>query len=276
MRRTLTLLLGGVAMFVLLAALYIGVLWLRLPDIGGLGDRGDPGQSEFMRTSSCDTIEFQYRPLDDIDPRLGCALVWAEDLHFFHHDGVDWAALRNAARANWDAGRILRGASTIPMQLARNLYLTPSRVYSRKLREIFLAHRLIERYQRLRLLEVYLNVVEWAPCVYGAEAAARHYFGHGARKLDVAEATFLAAMVPRPGSPPGTVRGDRTRLQQKQRRIITNFVAGGLVSRADSREALQGVVGLWHRGWRGHASAVAAAAPRSWYRRDCGTGVLKN
>ena len=270
--RTLALIGGALVATLALAALYVGVVWMRLPSVDSAGDTGDPGRTPFQRADRCESIDVRYRPLDAIDPRLGCAVVIAEDINFFHHDGVDWAALRAAVRDSWRAGRPVRGASTIPMQLARNLWLDRGRHPSRKLRELLLAPRLVDRYDRRRLLELYLNVAELGPCVYGAEAGAQHYFGHGADRLDLAEATFLAAMLPRPRTPPGSVRGDRIRVQGRQRQLVDAFWKLGLVPSAQTRAAARELVQFWHQGWTGHEPVAAAPGDQEWYARGCGTG----
>jgi len=266
------LLFGALGVGVVLLALYVGVVWLRLPSVESVGDQGDPGQTPFMLEDSCEVIDVRWQPLDKIDSRLGCAVVFAEDVNFFHHGGVDWDALREAFAAGFDSGQFARGGSTIPMQLARNLFLTRSRQPSRKLRELFLAPRLVDRYERTRLLEVYVNTAEFAPCVYGAEAASRHYFGHSARHMDLAEASFLASMLPRPGTAPGTAHGDRSRLAAKQRRLVQAFNRLRLVSVEETRVAGREIVRFWSEGWRRHAPTSAQPGPRSWYTRGCGTG----
>ncbi len=254
-----------------LLALYVLVVWLRLPAVGGLGDAGDPGATSFMAEDGCAEHARSYRPLSEIDPRLGCAFVWSEDWRFFRHDGVDLPALKWAARENWRSGGFRFGASTIPMQLARNLYLTRSRTLSRKGKEIALARRLVARYSRTRLLELYLNATELAPCVYGVEAAAQHYFGHGAGRVDAAEATFLAVMLPRPATPPGRLRDDRTRLVGQQQKLLTRLYRAGLLGRAELRAARVEILAGWRDGWRGHRPAVERPAPQAFYDRYCGT-----
>jgi monofunctional biosynthetic peptidoglycan transglycosylase len=271
LHRRAWLLGGAVAAGMFLLALYVAVLWARLPSVAGLGAVGAPPPTAFMRGSGCARVAVVYRPLAEIDPRLGCAVVWAEDARFFRHDGVDRQELGGVMRTGWHAGRLGRGASTIPMQLAKNLFLSPARTPTRKLAEILLARRLVARYDRLRVLELYLNTAELAPCVYGAEAGARHYFGHGTEVLDGAEATFLAALLPRPGHPPGSLADDRTGLQRKQRRLLELMRHGGLLSTREAMDAVKEVVLLWLGGWAGHASAAPEPAPQSWYARECGT-----
>ena len=273
--RLIALALGGAVVGTALAALYAAVVWLRLPSVESLDAGGDPGPTAFMREASCERVRRDWVPLERIDPRLGCALVWAEDARFFFHAGVDWDALRGAAEDNVASAGIVRGGSTIPMQLARNLFLTRARLFTRKLREIFLARQLVARLDRRRLLELYLNAVEFAPCVYGAEAGARHYFGHTARRLDLAEATFLAALVSRPSTAPGARRGDRSWFQQKQQRIVRNFNLGRLIGQEEARDGIRAVVGMWAGGWRGYRGADGPAAPMRWYDRACGTEAMR-
>ncbi len=122
----------------------------------------------------------------------------AEDAAFFGHGGFDWREIRGAAEQNLKAGRTVRGASTITQQLAKNLYLGTERTYGRKLREAVLALKLERALSKRRILALYLNAVEWGPGIFGAEAAARHWFGLPASALDAAQAAALAAMLPAP------------------------------------------------------------------------------
>jgi monofunctional biosynthetic peptidoglycan transglycosylase len=144
-------------------------------------------------------------PYARIASSLKRAVVAAEDAAFWGHEGVDHEQLREALADWWTTGR-LRGASTITQQLAKNLYLSPARSPIRKLRELVIARRLEAELTKIRILELYLNVIEWGDGVYGAEAAARTYFGIPASRLGPAEAALLAAAIisPRafdPGKP---------------------------------------------------------------------------
>jgi monofunctional biosynthetic peptidoglycan transglycosylase len=145
-------------------------------------------------------LRIDYRPvsLDRISPRLADAVRLSEDASFFDHDGFDWREIRQAAERNARAGRTVRGASTITQQLAKNLWLGTERTYARKLREAALSVKLERTLSKRRILTLYLDVVEWADGVFGAEAAARHWFGVPASDLDAAQAAALAAMLPAP------------------------------------------------------------------------------
>lgn len=151
----------------------------------------------------------QYRPVarSRISAHLGHAVVAAEDGRFYQHGGVDWQAVRQALDDNRRRGRAWRGGSGITQQLVKNLFLTtpapyfpPGARYVRKAFELPLAYVAEWTLSKERILTLYLNVIEWGPGVYGAEAAARHHFGTGADALSRRQAAGLAAVVPAPRS----------------------------------------------------------------------------
>jgi monofunctional biosynthetic peptidoglycan transglycosylase len=133
-----------------------------------------------------------------ISESLKKAVITAEDDEFWRHDGVDWLAIRAAYERNRKAGRFTAGGSTITMQLARNLYLSPSKNPLRKAKEILIARRLERELGKGRILELYLNVVEWGQGVFGCEAAARIYFEKSCAELTSDEAVALAVVLPNP------------------------------------------------------------------------------
>ena len=137
-------------------------------------------------------------PYGAISENLKKAVLISEDASFFSHAGVDVKELQEALKKDWETGSFARGGSTITMQLAKNLYLNPSKNPLRKAKEIVIAWQLEQALSKRRIFEIYLNVVEWAPNVYGAEAAARHYFAKPAVNLDILEAATLAALLPSP------------------------------------------------------------------------------
>jgi monofunctional biosynthetic peptidoglycan transglycosylase len=139
-----------------------------------------------------------------ISPHIKRAVLVAEDDAFWQHDGIDVEQLRESIETDWTRGRFLRGGSTITQQLAKNLYLSPSRNPLRKLRELIIARRLEAELKKARILELYLNVIEWGDGVYGAEAAARIYFSKPAAELGKEESALLAAAIinPRLLNPP--------------------------------------------------------------------------
>ena len=133
-----------------------------------------------------------------ISPHLIRAVLVAEDDAFWQHEGVDFEQLQESLEVDWARGRLVRGGSTITQQLAKNLYLSPSKNPVRKLRELLIARRLEAELPKSRILELYLNVIEWGDGIYGAESAARTYFHSSAAALGPAQAAQLAAAIVNP------------------------------------------------------------------------------
>jgi len=200
-RRALRLLLALLAG----ACLAVLVFFATLPDVRPL-KTGFPAKTAFMerrkaelRRSGGDArLEWIPVPLSRISPALARAAVAAEDARFYEHAGVDWASVRDAVEKNWESRNLRHGASTITQQLAKNLYLSARRTPLRKLREWAIARSLEARLPKRRILELYLNVVEFGPRTFGAEAAALRYFGKPAARLSDLEAATLAAVIPSP------------------------------------------------------------------------------
>jgi monofunctional biosynthetic peptidoglycan transglycosylase len=153
-----------------------------------------------------------------ISPHLKRAVLVAEDSAFWQHEGLDMERLKESMEVNLERMEFARGASTITQQLAKNLYLSPSKNPLRKLKELFIARRLEVELSKRRILEIYLNVIEWGDGVYGAEAAARTYFHTSAASLGADQAALLAAAIvnPRVLSP----ANPSSRLRRRQRMIL--------------------------------------------------------
>jgi monofunctional biosynthetic peptidoglycan transglycosylase len=143
------------------------------------------------------TLKRKWVPLEDISPNLRLAVVASEDGNFCNHWGVDWAAVREVVEKAKSLSAV-RGASTISMQVAKNLYLWDHRSYLRKVLEVPLAYAMTVIWPKPRMIEIYLNIAQWGPGVYGAEAASRRYFGKPASALTQREAVLLAAALPNP------------------------------------------------------------------------------
>ena len=181
------------------------LLWATLPDVRPLANAW-PKTTSFMERRKAELsrrgenarLEWTPVPLARISPELQRAVVVAEDARFYEHDGVDWEAMRGAMERNWEKGGLKVGGSTITQQLAKNLYLSPARTPWRKLREILIAKRLERELSKKRILELYLNVIEFGRRTFGAEAAARRYFGESAKELSRDQAATLAAIIPSP------------------------------------------------------------------------------
>jgi monofunctional biosynthetic peptidoglycan transglycosylase len=139
-----------------------------------------------------------WKPLRQISPLLQQAVIISEDDTFYQHRGFNWPMVREALSVNWQRKYYARGASTLTMQLARSAFLYKEKTLWRKLREVVLTRRLENSLSKPRILELYLNVVDWGDQLAGAEAASRFYFGHSAAQLSLEEATLLAALLPNP------------------------------------------------------------------------------
>jgi len=143
-------------------------------------------------------LQQQWVPYNRISANLKRAVIASEDANFSDHDGVDWEALQKAYEKNNRKHKVVGGGSTITQQLAKNLFLSGSRSYIRKGQELIIAFMLETVMSKERILELYLNVVEYGRGIFGAEAAARHYFRTTAAGLSAAQAAKLAVMLPNP------------------------------------------------------------------------------
>ena len=196
--------LGGLAVLGAGLALFQRLSW---PDVAALAERR-PETTSFIvayqarrrAAGESDGVAWIWVPWSAISVHLKRAAPSAEDLEFFFHEGFSRAEMKAAIRKALAEGRAPRGASTITQQLAKNLWLSPSRNPWRKVKEALLTRSLEKHLTKRRILEIYLNVVEFGPGVYGAEAAARRYFGKPAAELTEHEAAMLAASLPRPST----------------------------------------------------------------------------
>lgn len=157
----------------------------------------NPRTSAFMERDE-GKIHYRFVPLSSISRNLRRAVIIAEDSRFFEHNGADWEAIGEAMEVNLKKRRWVRGGSTITQQLAKNLFLSPERTPFRKLRELILSYEMEWILGKKRILELYLNVVEWGDGLYGAELASRTYFKKGAEHLSASEAAWMAAILPNP------------------------------------------------------------------------------
>ncbi len=186
------------ALLLLMQFWYLGhVLWWKA---------FDPASTAFMEAGlermqeKKPDAELRYRWVDypRISPHLKRAVIAAEDSKFIAHDGFDWEGIEKAVEKNLKKGRIVAGGSTISQQLAKNLFLSASKNPFRKLQEAVITVMIEQLWSKRRILEVYLNVIEWGNGIYGAEAAARRYFKTSAAGIGAGQAAHLAAMIPNP------------------------------------------------------------------------------
>jgi monofunctional biosynthetic peptidoglycan transglycosylase len=222
---------------VLLILLIVVLAWLAwelitFPDVAALA-KERPKTTAFMEQrkerlrdqGKSDELAWRWVSYGSISPSLRRAVLVAEDNAFYEHEGVDVEGMKEAFERNWKRRKITHGGSTITQQLAKNLYLSPSRNPLRKVREYFIARSLEKHLTKKRILEIYLNVVEFGERVYGAEAASRHYFNKSASALNASQAALLAGCLPNPrvmnpGNP-------NKRLRARQRMILSRMKRWG-------------------------------------------------
>jgi len=206
--------------------------WLTLPDVRPLKTQ-TPTSTAFMRMRQAEAIRAGKSPAyqqrfvrySRISPNLIRAVLLAEDAAFWSHGGVDWDEIKASLQRNIDRGEFSRGASTITQQLAKNLYLSPSRNPYRKLTEWMIARRLEAELSKQRILELYLNLIEWGDGIWGVEAASQRYFGISASELSVEQSALLAGAIinPRVYSP----ARPNGRVLRRQQIILSRMAGSG-------------------------------------------------
>ncbi len=190
----------GAAAFAVVAYVY-----LTLPDVRVLRTT-NPTSTAFMELRAEEAARdgrklrhvHRWMPYSRISRNLQRAVLVAEDSRFWDHEGIDLEEIRKSIEINMERGTAVRGASTITQQLAKNLYLSPSRDPLRKFRELIIARRMEAALPKARILEIYLNVIEWGDGIWGADAAARTYFGVSASALNREQAALLAGAIINP------------------------------------------------------------------------------
>jgi len=222
-----------------------GLYWyVSLPDPAEL-QRTTPDYTELMklRIEQAKENKQKYRvrkiwaPLRQIAPLLRDAVRVSEDSQFYQHDGFDFDELKDALEDAWREKHLTRGASTISMQLVKNIYLSPSRNPMRKVSEAVLTHRLEESVDKNRILELYLNLIEWGDGVFGIEQAARHWFEESAYTLNPRQVALLAAMLPMPLRV--DPRAPNKWLKKRARRLLNELRSIGKLTDEEVTEALR-------------------------------------
>lgn len=185
--------------------IFLSIFFISLPNVASLRHH-NPKETRFMELY-LDELENQgeeavlhheWVKLSKISSQLVRAVIVSEDDLFFVHKGFDWKGIKEALKRNWRDKGYTRGGSTITQQLVKNLYLDPDKNVFRKIREAIITYQMELTLSKKRILEIYLNIVEWGPGVYGAEAASHYYFGKPASSLSAREAAYLAAILPNP------------------------------------------------------------------------------
>jgi monofunctional biosynthetic peptidoglycan transglycosylase len=233
------LVLGGLALYVA----YIAIALYRLPPLAALADR----------TTNMDiqVADWQgqlhplvvgprspwWTPTEDIPSEMEWAVIVAEDANFFSHEGIDVKAIKDAIRYDLEKKRLARGASTITQQTAKNLFLSREKSLNRKIKELYLAKRMEQLLSKGRILELYLNIVELGPMVYGIGHGARYYFDKPASALTPRECAFLAAMLPGPQKLYNPYR-HLDRVLKRSDMILKLLRQKGVLSEGEYRQAL--------------------------------------
>ncbi|MHB1025003.1 MAG: monofunctional biosynthetic peptidoglycan transglycosylase [Desulfobacteria bacterium] len=240
--------LAALAIVALVLAAWIGVSILTLPSVAPLAK---PGVSMTITVKDWNRKDHvfvvgprnpRWTPYGAIPAAMKKAVVASEDANFYSHDGVDYEAIQEAIKVDWRRGKFVHGGSTITQQLAKNLFLTREKTLIRKVKEFVLARRLDDALSKSRILELYLNVVELGPMVYGIGHAAHYYFGKHPSALTVRECAFLASMLPGPKVYNPYRKMDR--VMKRSDRILRRMVAARMISREEFDAAMTEVPNL--------------------------------
>jgi monofunctional glycosyltransferase len=217
-------------------ASFLYIAWL--PDVAPL-KRSPPRTTAYIERRRAQLenegkkgrVQRVWVPYERISDELKRAVITAEDDTFYRHGGIDWDNVKVALEKDWQLKRPAYGASTITQQLARNLYLSPSKNPLRKIKEMLIARRLEKTLGKRRILELYLNVVEWGRDIYGAEAAAQAYFGKAAADLTIEEAAAMAVVLPSPRRHNPAKRGKY--VERNMKRVLERMGASGYMTDLD-------------------------------------------
>ncbi|MHB1012394.1 MAG: monofunctional biosynthetic peptidoglycan transglycosylase [Desulfobacteria bacterium] len=240
--------LAALAVLALVLAAWVGVSIFTLPSVAYLAK---PGVSMTITVKDWQGRNHpfvvgprnpRWTPYAALPAALKKAVVASEDANFYSHEGVDYEAIGEAIKADLQKGKFVRGGSTITQQVAKNLFLTREKTLIRKVKELVLARRMDDALSKSRILELYLNVVEFGPMVYGIGHAARYYFGKHPSALSVRECAFLASMLPGPKIYNPYRKMDR--VMRRSDRILRRMVVARMISREEYEAAISEVPNL--------------------------------
>ena len=226
---------AGVAGLVLLA-IFVGVAYSQLPSYSELEKRSDLGQMIRVRAANGQVLVSlgpsfgRWLPYDQIPPEMRAAMIAVEDKRFRSHIGVDPIGIARSFKVRFDSGHWRQGGSTITQQLARNIFLTNSRTFARKLKEVVLALALERKFSKDQILELYLNRVYFGGGAYGIDAASRKFFGHGADHLSLGESAIIAGLVKAPSNYSPTADAEAAR--NRSGVVLKSMADNGFISEA--------------------------------------------
>jgi len=231
--------LGLIALY----AVYIGIALYRLPSVASLADR-KMNLTIRVKDWQGKLLPFVvgprnpwWTPSERTPSEMEWAVIVAEDANFYRHEGIDVKAIKNAIKYDLEKKRFARGASTITQQTAKNLFLSREKSVTRKIEEIYLAKRMEQELTKGRILELYLNIVELGPMVYGIGHGARYYFDKPASSLTPRECAFLAAMLPGPKKLYNPYR-HLDRVLKRSDMVLRLLRENGVLNEAEYRQAL--------------------------------------
>jgi monofunctional biosynthetic peptidoglycan transglycosylase len=246
--RRLRRILAALAVLALVLAAWVAVSILTLPSVAPLAK---PGVSMTITVKDWQGKDHpfvvgprnpRWAPYGTLPAALKKAVVASEDANFYTHEGVDYEAIREAIKTDLQKGKFVRGGSTITQQAAKNLFLSREKTLIRKVKEIVLARRMDDALSKSRILELYLNIVELGPMVYGVGHAAEYYFGKHPSALTVRECAFLASMLPGPKVyDPYRKMG---RVMKRSDRILRRMAGARMISREEYEAAMAEVPNL--------------------------------
>lgn len=239
LRKILFLVIG----IVLLYAAYIGVSLFFLPSVSELANRKT---SLTIQVKDWKGNYFPFvvgpknrywTPSGSIPPEMKWSVILAEDSNFYKHEGLDVKAIKNAIKYDLEKKRLARGASTITQQAAKNIFLTREKSINRKVKEVILAKRMEQELTKGRIIELYLNVIELGPMIYGIGNGAQYYFGKSAGALTPRECAFLAAMLPGPRAAYNPYK-NLAKVLRRSDMILRLLRSKGVLSEEEYRKAL--------------------------------------
>lgn len=226
------------SLFVTVIVSVVAYFYFTLPDVAQLKQKNpkstalmDLRDEEYKQKNIRVARQQIWVSYGAISEHLKKAVLVSEDAAFFSHQGVDVNEIKAALKKDWETMSFSRGGSTITMQLAKNMYLNPSKTPFRKFKEIVIAHQLERTLSKQRIFELYLNVVEWGRNIYGIEAAARHYFGKSAGALGPLEAATLAALLPSPR------KSQERRILNRRNIILSRLASVGYLSNDEYQQS---------------------------------------
>lgn len=233
------IILGSIALY----GSYLGISLFRLSPISALADRTtnltiqvEDWQGK-LHPFVVGPQNPWWTPQRNIPTEMKWAVIVAEDANFYRHEGIDVKALKNAIKYDLEQKRFARGASTITQQTAKNLFLSRDKTINRKIKELYLAMRMEQELTKGRIIELYLNIVELGPMVYGVGHGARYYFDKPAKSLTPRECAFLAAMLPGPQKVYNPYR-HLDRVLKRSDMILGQMRQKGVLTEAEYRQAL--------------------------------------